>query len=334
MKRVVLSLLCLFSFAATVAHANPTIGQSPKPSFEASFEGFVQISANRELYVEYTKANEGKPTVILLNGLTYSTRQWASMIYELKERGLGILAYDMYGHGRTLLRYAPVVQKVPYEEQVEDLRKLLKTIKLPAPYNLVGLSYGGGIGMAFTEAYPNDVKNLILVAPFTQALDGQDAWIKGQIWATRNIFPFNRYTDDELYDHFLQQIVYATYPQWEPIVLENPFKLEATFRLVQGIRQYRPIDTVANIPKGRLHLMVAVQDQYIQQSVLDNFWDKVPERLKASRIYVYGSEHKMPEAVPAFTTKWVEKIVLGEKELFKGYDFEGYPFRQEIRRKN
>ncbi len=40
-------------------------------------------------------------------------------------------------------------------------------------------------------------------------------------------------SDDDLYDLFLHQIVYATYPQAEPIVLENPFKLEATYRLVQ-----------------------------------------------------------------------------------------------------
>lgn len=330
MKKIALSFVV---FLVSLISSMQVSASGGRKDLGESFKGFVQIAANRELYVEYTKPQAGKPTVILLNGLTYSTRQWAAMVYELKERGLGILSYDMFGQGRTLLKYGPLMQKVAYEDQVEDLRKLVRSIRLPGPYNLVGLSYGGGIGMAFTEAYPNDVNNLILVAPFTQALEGQDKWIRGQIWATRNIFPYNRYTDDELYDFFLQQIVYATYPQWEPIVLENPLKLEATFRLVQGIRQYRPIDTVANIPQGRLHLMVAVRDQYIQPSVLDNFWDKVPQRLKASRIYVNSAEHKMPEVIPAFTTSWIERIVLGDKDLFQGYDFEGYPYKQEVRRK-
>ncbi|XGC81119.1 alpha/beta fold hydrolase [Bdellovibrio bacteriovorus] len=297
-----------------------------------AFKGFVAVAAKRELYVDYVPAEKNQPTVILVNGLTYSTRQWNGFVEPLLQRGVGVLRYDPFGQGQTLLKYAPIVAPIPYQDQVQDLKTLLEKMHLKGPYHLVGLSYGGGIIAGFANQYPELVKNLIMMAPFTRPLDGQDNWIKSQIWATRQMFPFNKASDDDLYDYFLHQIIYATYPQAEPIVLENPFKLEATYRLVQGIRKFRPVEHTSKIPAGSLHLVIARQDQYINSSVLDEYWDAVPSISKASRLYVNGSEHKMVEAVPYFSAAWVYQIIKGNPELQGGEDFEGYPFRGEVKK--
>lgn len=296
-----------------------------------AFKGFVEVAPQRELYVDYVPAKSGQPTVVLVNGLTYSTRQWENFTEQLLSKGVGVLRYDPFGQGQTLLKYAPVLAPIPVQNQVEDLKVLLDVMNLKGPYNIAGLSYGGGVVAGFAAAYPSLVNNLIMMAPFTRPLDGQDSWIKAQIWATRQIFPYNKMTDDDLYDFYLHQIVYATYPQAEPIVLENPFKLEATFRLVQGIRKFRPIDLTGSIPHRSLHLMIARQDQYINTGVLDEYWDAVPEAARASRLYINGSEHKMVEAVPNFTAAWVYQIISGNKKLFEGRDFEGYPYRGQVR---
>jgi pimeloyl-ACP methyl ester carboxylesterase len=298
---------------------------------EKAIKGFVAISAERELFVDYVPAKRDQPTLVLINGLTYSTRQWDSFVEPLLAKGIGILRYDPVGQGQTLLKYAPVTTVIPVKDQVADLNALLRVMNIAAPYNFAGLSYGGGIAAEFAVAYPDAVKTLILMAPFTQPLDNTDKWIKSQIWATRNIFPFNKYSDDDLYDYFLHQIVYATYPQAEPIVLENPFKLEATFRLVQGIRKARPIDNTEFLPNKSVHLMIARQDQYIDTQVLDNYWNAIPGRARASRLYVNNSEHKMVEAVPNFTAAWVYEILKGNPDLYVGSDFEGYPFEGEVR---
>lgn len=319
--------------AAPVGSADLNTGIKYDPSMP-SYQGFISIASGRELYVEFVKAQPKQPTLVLLNGLTYSTRQWDEFVKPLLKQGVGILRYDMYGHGQTLLRYAPVLEKVPFQNQVEDLKQLLMTMKLKGPFNLVGLSYGGGIGIAFANQYPEDVNKLILIAPYTRALEGQDVWIKSQIWATRQIFPFVKYSDEDLYDYYLHQIVYATYPQAEPVVLENPFKLEATFRLVQGIRQYRPVDEASKLPAGKVHLVVSIQDQYIQPAVLEEFWSQVSPAAKMSRLFVYGAEHKLPEAVPNFTASWVYQIATGNPALSGGADFEGFPYKNEVRAKD
>lgn len=295
-----------------------------------AYEGFVALNPQKELFVNYVPAKDKQPTVILINGLTYTTKQWDDFVVPLLAKGVGVLRYDPIGMGQTLLKYAPILAPIPHQEQVSDLKELLEKLKIKGPYNLVGLSYGGGIAAGFTATYPKLVKNLVMMAPFTRPLDGTDNWIKAQIWATRQIFPFNRLSDDELYDYFLHQIVYATYPQAEPIVLENPFKLEAVYRLVQGIRKARPVDLTNMIPDKALHLMIARQDQYINPGVLEEYWSAVPERARASRLYINGSEHKMVEAVPNFTAAWVYEIITGNEKLYKGLDFEGYPYSGEV----
>ena len=293
--------------------------------------GFIEIKKGHELYVEYNLPKEGMPTVVLVNGLTYTLRQWDDFVAPLVAKGIGVLRYDPIGMGKTLLKYAPITSVIPYDEQVKDLKILLEKLEVPAPYNMVGLSYGGGIIASYTAEYPQDIKNLILMAPFTRPLDDMDRWIQGQIWATRKIFPFNPYSDDDLYDYFLRQIVYSTYPPAEPIVLENPFKLEAVYRLVQGIRKARPIDVTATIPQRSLHLMIARKDQYINTSVLNEYWDAVPVQARASRLYINDSEHKMVEDVPNFTASWVLEILSGNERLYKGQDFEGYPYEGTVR---
>ncbi len=69
--------------------------------------------------------------------------------------------------------------------------------------------------------------------------------------------------------------------------------------------------------------MIARQDQYIETSVLDEYWDAVPLEARASRLYINGSEHKMVEAVPNFTASWVYEIITGNPKTLS---------RQRLRR--
>lgn len=288
--------------------------------------GFVKIAKDRELYVSYDLPVPGKPTIVLLNGLTYRLGSWDPFVRFLHGKGYGILRYDPMGMGQTLIKYAPALDAFPIEEQVDDLAKLLERLKVNEPVHLVGLSYGGALGMQFAVDYPKRVATLIMMAPFVAALENQDVWIRLQIHQTRILFPANPASFDELYDFFLRQIIYTTYPVAEPIVLENPFKLEATFRLVQGIRKWQAKEIVGKLPAGKSHLMLARQDQYVSNAIHDKLWTQIPTPARASRLYIEGSEHKIPEAVPAFAAAWVLRIVEGDSRISGGKTFVGNPW--------
>lgn len=289
--------------------------------------GFVKVSAERSLYVDYIKPAPGKPIAVLLNGLTYRTGSWDLFVDQLKGQGLGILRYDMFGQGKTLMKYAPIQDAISLESQVEDLGALLDALKINQPVHLIALSYGAAVGIPFTIAAPERVASLVLMAPFVAPLESQDQWIKLQIEQTRIMFPNNPASYDELYDYFLKVIIYQTYPLAEPIVLENPYKLEAVYRLVQGARKFIAAEYVDQLPPGKTHLVIARRDQYVPNNIHESFWKKLPAAARASFITIDDCEHKIPEAFPNYSSDWIRLIIAGDPRISNDRNFTGSPYK-------
>lgn len=294
----------------------------------AKKSGFVKLSSGRQLFTDYVLPAPGKPTIVLVNGLTYRVGCWDAFVRELYGDGYGILRYDPMGHGETLRKYSSKIDAIPYTDQVEDLRGLLDTLNLPSVH-LVGLSYGGGIGFAFAAKYPARVATLTTMAPFVAPIEWQDRYLQLQVQQTRVMNPLLSWSDDEIYDFYLRRFVYATYPTFEPIVLESPYKLEATFRLVQGIRKFHVADVVPKLPKGKLHFVVAAEDTYVPRDMHENFWTSLPRDLAATRLVIEGCGHKIPELEPRFAARWVKEIVRGNGALTQGRTFKGRPWKGE-----
>lgn len=286
---------------------------------------FVHIENGEKIFIHFQPAERGQPTVVLLNGLTYSLNHWDAYVKSLRRLnpGLGVLRFDMIGMGETLLNgKLPVSYAIPHSAQVELTKKLMDHFGIRKAY-IVGLSYGGAIAVAFAQEYPAQVEQLILMAPFTEPLTKMDTYIRGQVRATRLMFPMNPATDDELYDFYLRQFIYAVYPSLEPTVLENPYKLEAIFRMIQGIRKVNTLGSARRLPDHSTHLIVADQDQYLQKDMLDRFWNAVPRAARASRIDITQTEHKIPEAIPDYAAAWTLEILSGRNELNRGLSFQG-----------
>ena len=310
----------LFIIAALFIVATPT---NAFAATTPSQKGFVRISADRELYIDYQKAAPGRPTVVLLNGLTYETTSWDSFVRELQGDGIGILRYDPMGMGQTLLKYGTPKAAIHYRDQVVDLAKLMDALHLAQPVHILGLSYGGALAIEFGHEFPDRVASLIIMAPFVAPIAQQDKLIQMQIQQTRLMNPWNTASNDELYDYFLYWNIVSTYPMAEPSSVSNPYKLESIFRMVQGIRKFLAADVAKFQPNVGVNLMIARQDQYIENSVHDAYWNLLAPGTQTSRLYIQGSEHKIPEAVPHFSAQWVRRILDGDKTICCGRTFTG-----------
>ncbi|MGZ5278759.1 MAG: alpha/beta fold hydrolase, partial [Pseudobdellovibrionaceae bacterium] len=174
----------------------------------------------------------------------------------------------------------------------------------------------------YASLHPQQIGKLIAMAPYTEPMKSQNDWILSQIWYTRQVQPWNTATDDELYAYFFKQIVYSTYPSVEPIVLENPFKLEAIFRMGLGIRKFQAVNVVASLPPKSLHLMIAGRDRYIPRDMLEGFWAQVPASAQATKLIVSNSGHKIPEDVPRFAASWVIEILKDTPPVRQNSSFE------------
>ncbi len=293
-------------------------------------KGMVEIRPGQKLYVEQRLAEPGKQTIYMANGLTWSTRDWKKFVDALTDidPGLGIVLYDMRGMGRTLLEYAPIRENITIDEQVEDLRALRMKLGIDGPTAIVGLSYGGGVAIAYLAKYPEDFNVGIAMAPFIERLTDQDVIINSWITQHRNMFPFDPRTKQELYDHYLRVLIYTTYPLAEPVLLENRHKLEATYRMVQGALNFQALGQIADLPEDKLHLVGAMSDDFVKPERLALFWEALKDKA-ASFLKLQKTKHKIPTERPEMAASWTYEIVTANPAIAGGAVFEGDPAKAQ-----
>ncbi|MHA1450388.1 MAG: alpha/beta hydrolase, partial [Candidatus Hodarchaeales archaeon] len=114
-------------------------------------------------YVHYELSGPASgETVVLIHGFSSPMLVWDNVFDFLVSKGFKVLRYDLYGRGysdRPDLKYTMDL----FVEQLHELvTKLDLTIK---PFNIAGLSMGGGISVVFTDRYTDLVKKVVLVDP-------------------------------------------------------------------------------------------------------------------------------------------------------------------------
>ncbi|WP_421380797.1 2-succinyl-6-hydroxy-2,4-cyclohexadiene-1-carboxylate synthase [Bacillus salacetis] len=95
--------------------------------------------------------------VLLLHGFTGDGSTWDKVFPHLGN--YMTITVDLLGHGRTDSPEDP--DRYRMEHAVEDLNQILDELKIEKVY-LLGYSMGGRLALAFSSAYPERVKALIL----------------------------------------------------------------------------------------------------------------------------------------------------------------------------
>ncbi len=200
----------------------------------------------------------------------------------------------------------------------------MTALKIPAPYNFVGLSYGGGILIGYGVRYPTKTNKLFLLSPYTEVIESGKNIILKQIEWTKLFFPYNDATDEELANFYLRLFAYMNYPLTEPSVLENPFKLEGVIRLTQGITPYAPIEEAHQLPKKSVHYLIGAFDQYVGKEIYDKFWAASQPSQPCSYVTVAFAEHKLPQSYPGFLARWIDANFKGD--YCTGKEYTANPF--------
>jgi pimeloyl-ACP methyl ester carboxylesterase len=145
----------------------------------------VDIGGGRRLYLECKGA--GSPAVILESGIHDSSDVWSltetkppvlssPSVFEGVARFTRVCRYDRPGTIRytdppaLTTRSTPLFAPRTLRSMANDLRTLLMKARIPAPYVLVGHSYGGMILRLFAQTYPSDAAGLVLVDAFSPEL--------------------------------------------------------------------------------------------------------------------------------------------------------------------
>lgn len=113
--------------------------------------------------LEILQVGEGQTTVVFESGFATGWPTWRRVLPGLAAQAR-LLAYSRAGVGAS--DPAPAVPTV--DDRVRDLEGLLLAAKVPAPYVMVGHSYGGLVVRAFAARHPEQVAGLVLVDPATE----------------------------------------------------------------------------------------------------------------------------------------------------------------------
>lgn len=108
-----------------------------------------------DLNIYYEVEGSGFPLVIL-NGIMMSTKSWESLKQDFTSKHT-LIRLDFIDQGQS------DAAKEPYEQsiQVEVLKALLDHLKIQKTH-LVGISYGGELGMQFIAKYPAHIEKAII----------------------------------------------------------------------------------------------------------------------------------------------------------------------------
>ncbi len=106
------------------------------------------------LKLRYLELGEGEP-LILIHGLGESLEGW-NYQYDEFSRYFRVISLDLRGFGMS-----DVPESISIYDFAEDVKNLMDELGIKSA-NLLGLSMGGAVCMAFFERYPERVRSLIL----------------------------------------------------------------------------------------------------------------------------------------------------------------------------
>ncbi|HOO91748.1 MAG TPA: alpha/beta hydrolase [Syntrophales bacterium] len=120
---------------------------------------YIQLSDGMTHYK--LEGPDNGQVVVLVHGGTIPIWTWDKQIKALTGAGFRTLTYDKYGRGYSD-RPDVTYDQALYQKQ---LLELVDKLALTEPFDLVGLSLGGGTAVNVTAHYPDRVRKLVLISP-------------------------------------------------------------------------------------------------------------------------------------------------------------------------
>ena len=114
------------------------------------------------------------PPIILVHGFSTPKFVWEQITPSLVKEGYQVITFDHLGRGFSDRPAGPYNADL-YQSEISDL---ITGLALETPLTLVGYSMGGANVIDYAAVYPEQIKQLILIAPAGYMGDpGSAAWV-------------------------------------------------------------------------------------------------------------------------------------------------------------
>ncbi|GHD83024.1 pimeloyl-ACP methyl ester carboxylesterase [Salinibacterium amurskyense] len=196
-------------------------------------------------------ADEGEgPVIIFLHGIASSAATFTHVIPQLSDH-YRCISFDLLGFGESP---SPADATFTIEEHVDSIRATINSLKLDAPFILVGHSLGSLLAARYTAMHPSKVSRLVLVSPPIYVPPNQigDPLVRARVGAYMRAYEFLRDNKDftmataetlgRLFQ--LEDILDVSERNWQAFVLslKNCIETQTTVSDIASVRV--PIDVV------------------------------------------------------------------------------------------
>ena len=180
-----------------IAAVSGSAGDEPKqsplwPEIEPYETGYLQVSDMHKLYYELCGNPEGTPVIVLHGGPGGRCSPYYRQFFD-PDKFL-IILHDQRGAGRS--EPFAEIEKNDTWELVEDINRLRAHVGVEGKAVLFGGSWGSTLGLAYAEAYPDNVSGLVMRGVFTASQAEIDHFYHGGV---RPFFP-------EAYDRLVNSL--------------------------------------------------------------------------------------------------------------------------------
>jgi pimeloyl-ACP methyl ester carboxylesterase len=190
------------------------------------------------------------PVIILVHGIASSAATFAHVVPQLSDN-YRCISIDLLGFGESP---SPENATFTIEEHVASIAATVRSLKLNAPFILVGHSLGSLLAARFAAMHPNQISRLILVSPpiYVPPRSIGDPIVRARVGAYMRAYEFLRLnkdftmaTADTLRRLFqLDDILDVSEHNWRAFVLslQNCIEQQTTISDIASVRV--PIDVV------------------------------------------------------------------------------------------
>lgn len=234
--------------------------------------------------------------VVLVHGGTIPIWTWDRQVRALTDAGFRVLSYDKFGRGYSDRPDAIYNQEL-YQRQ---LLELADRLSLTAPFDLIGLSLGGGTAVNFTARHPERVDKLILISPLIHNFKVPSFFgipVVGEFLArlagirvitSRFASLVENHPESERYTRlFLEQTTYKGFQRSILSMLRN-----------DAVRDYRPAYQEVGRQNREVLLIWGTEDVEITEEMIDNVQTRIPRlTFKPVEGVGHGIVFQKPEAV-------------------------------------
>jgi pimeloyl-ACP methyl ester carboxylesterase len=296
---------------------------------QALVKSHIKMADDHNVYYQYQKPQDGKPTIVLLNGLLFFAENWKEYYEQLSAKGYGVLLpiYSTQPESIQFSKGKPYYKKIklttfgPKQSGVETQTFINETMAVIDHLNidkfsLLSLSYGSTVAVPLASQFKDRINNLILISPAIVPTNRYNAPGKARFKYYQNLKKYGPFRGqaDYLYDAefyvMLRSVMKREHLSFPGVSFEDYF--DGLYQMNRAVKWFDLKDLV-NDKLPPVYMFQASTEEKNLKADQSKFWELMKgNEARRSLVTFDGAHHVIVYSSPKESVEMTVKVVEGK----------------------